>query len=115
MSLLTEEMEDYIVMSAEDVSDGYGGFTTEWSETNTIKGIIIFRKNVQYNMAQALESTAMYRFYTRKNVMLKYHDVLKRVRDGKTFRITSDGDDKRTPHSAYLDLRCVTCEEWEMV
>ena len=44
--------------------------------------------------------------------MLEYHDVLRRVRDGKVFRVTSDGDDKYTPESATLNMRQVTAEEY---
>jgi hypothetical protein len=43
---------------------------------------------------------------------LRFSDVVKRVRDGKTFRIKSDGDDRATPQSARLDMRQVTAEEW---
>ena len=49
-----------------------------------------------------------------KNLTLEYHDVLRRVRDGKIFRVTSDGDDSYTPASATLDMRQVTCEEWKL-
>ena len=42
---------------------------------------------------------------------LEYHDVFRRVRDGKIFRVTSDGDDKFTPASTSLDMRQVTAEE----
>ncbi len=45
---------------------------------------------------------------------LEYHEVFKRLRDGKFFRVTSDGDDKHTPASASLNMRQVTAEEWEL-
>jgi hypothetical protein len=49
---------------------------------------------------------------TRKDINLQYHDVLRRVRDGKVFRVTSDGDDLYTPASASLDMRNVSAEEF---
>ena len=49
-----------------------------------------------------------------KNVNLQYHDVVRRQRDGKIFRITSDGDDNHTPAAATLNMRQVTAEEWEL-
>ena len=45
---------------------------------------------------------------------LEYHDVFRRIRDGKIFRVTSDGDDKHTPASANLNMRQVTAEEWSI-
>ena len=47
-------------------------------------------------------------------MVLNYHDVFRRVRDGKIFRVTTDGDDKATPASAALDMRVVNAEEWEV-
>ena len=46
--------------------------------------------------------------------VLYYHDVIKRLSDGKIFRITSDGDDKATPKSASLNMRSVSAEEWSL-
>ena len=43
-----------------------------------------------------------------------YHDIFKRIRDGKVFRVTSDGDDVFTPQSATLDMRQCTCEEFKI-
>ena len=40
--------------------------------------------------------------------------MFKRLSDGKIFRVTSDGDDKYTPSSANLNMRQVSCEEWEL-
>ena len=45
-------------------------------------------------------------------INLQYHDVVKRDRDGKIFRVTSDGDDNYTPASSSLDIRQVEAEEW---
>ena len=38
--------------------------------------------------------------------------MVRRASDGKIFRVTSDGDDKRTPRSAALNMRNVSAEEW---
>jgi hypothetical protein len=46
-------------------------------------------------------------------MVLQYHDVFRRLSDGKIFRVTSDGDDKFTPDTATLNMRQVTAEEWE--
>jgi hypothetical protein len=46
--------------------------------------------------------------------MLDFHDVIMRIADGKIFRITSDGDDNKTPKSATLDMRQVSAEEWSL-
>ena len=54
----------------------------------------------------------MYTVTTTRALTLEYHDVFKRLKDGKIFRVTSDGDDKYTPKSATLDMRQVSAEEY---
>jgi hypothetical protein len=58
--------------------------------------------------------TSLYTVTTPRNINLQFHEVFKRVRDGKIFRATSDGDDKATPKSATLDMRQVSAEEYAL-
>jgi hypothetical protein len=45
---------------------------------------------------------------------LQFHDIFIRKEDNKVFRVTSDGDDKKTPSIASLDMRQVSAEEWRI-
>ena len=112
MSLLENAYEDYVLLNKIRVSDGMGGYTTTWSDGVTIKGAIVFNTSLQARQAQAQGVSSVYTLTTKRNVTLEYHDVLRRERDKKIFRVTSDGDDSFTPQSAGLDMRQVTCEEW---
>lgn len=114
MSLLEEAMEDFTIQDKTTTADGYGGYTTTWTDGATIKAAAVKDNSMQARTAQAMGVTALYTITTRKGVNLQYHDVLKRARDGKIFRITSDGDDKATPGSATLNMRNVTAEEWSI-
>lgn len=114
MSLLDEQMIDCIIMDKRTTPDGYGGHTTTWIEGATIKCAIVEDSSLQARIAEKQGVTSLYTITTRKNANLQFHDVLKRVSDGKIFRITSDGDDKHTPASANLDMRQVTAEEWQL-
>ena len=112
MSLLDEAFEDYKILNKIVVDDGYGGTTKVWSEGATIQGAMVFDASNGGKIAMAMGVQSVYTLTTRRNIVLDYHEVLKRVRDNKIFRVTSDGDDKYTPASASLDMRQVTCEEW---
>lgn len=112
MSLLDEAYEDYVLVDKVRVDDGYGGYTTEWRDGVTIKGAMVFNTSMEARTAQAQGVSSVYTLTTKKAVVLEYHDVLRRTRDNKIFRVTSDGDDSYTPASASLDMRQVTCEEW---
>ena len=113
MSLLTKSMETVNLMEKTRRPDGEGGFITEWTEGTEFQASITFDSSLQARIADKDGVTSLYTITTGKNAKLEYHDVLKRKRDGKVFRITSDGDDKQTPSSAmfgqYLQ---VTAEEW---
>jgi len=111
MSLLDESMEKCYMMDKTTIPDGYGGYTTEWKEGAPIQAAIVYDTSMQARIADAQGVTSLYTITTRKNINLQYHDVIKRDKDGKYFRITSDGDDNHTPTSASLNMRQVTAEE----
>ena len=112
MSLLSEAMENCIMMDRTTVSDGRGGFVTSWVDGAEIDAAIVFDSSMQARVAEAQGVKALYTITTAKNVNLQYHDVFRRLSDSKIFRVTSDGDDKKTPGSASLNMRQVTAEEF---
>lgn len=114
MSLLEEAFEEYTIIDKVTISDGYGGYKTSWTDGATIGGAMTFDASMEARRAEAMGVSSVYTFTTRKDINLNYHDVLRRSRDGKIFRVTSDGDDKYTPRSASLNMRQVTCEEWQL-
>lgn len=111
MSLLDESMENCIMMDKTTVSDGYGGYTSTWKEGATISAAVVLDNSIEARMADKQGVTALYTVTTRKGINLQYHDIFKRARDGKLFRVTSDGDDNATPASAGLNMRQVSAEE----
>lgn len=114
MSLLTEAMETCQMLDKTKVADGYGGYVNTWSEGVTFNAAITFDTSMQARTAEKQGVTSLYTVTTAKNITLEYHEVFKRLKDGKIFRVTSDGDDKYTPDSASLNMRQVTAEEWEL-
>ena len=114
MSLLEEAYEEYTLLDKVRTDDGYGGFDTTWKDGAKIQGAMVFNNSLEVRMAQAMGDSSVYTLTTKRNVVLEYHDVLRRTRDNKIFRVTSDGDDSYTPASASLDMRQVKCEEWEV-
>lgn len=112
MSLLSEAMDNCIMMDRQTVSDGYGGYRTVWTEGVEFQCAIVLDTSMEARTAEKAGVTALYTITTPKAMNLQYHDVFKRERDNKIFRVKSDGDDKYTPASATLDMRQVTAEEW---
>ncbi len=111
MSLLDEAMESCILLDKTTRDDGYGGFIPTWVDGASFKAAITFDTSIEARAAEAQGVHSLYTVTTPRNAVLQYHDVFRRERDGKLFRVTSDGDDKYTPQSAALDMRQVTAEE----
>lgn len=112
MSLLTQAMEDVVILEKKRVPDGEGGFTTSWVDGVQFKAAINFDSSMEARTAEKAGVTSLYTVTVPLNCKLEYHDVFRRLRDGKVFRVTSDGDDKITPASASFQFAQVTAEEY---
>lgn len=113
MSLLSEAMEECTFMDKTTVPDGYGGVMPSWKPGASFMAAIVFNTSMEARRADKEGVTSLYTVTTSRSLTLEYHNIFKRERDGKFFRVTSDGDDKYTPASASLDMRQVTAEELE--
>lgn len=114
MSLLSEAMENCIMLDKTTIADGYGGYIQKYVPGAEFNAAITLNSSMEARIAQQQGVTALYTVTTTKTLNLQYHDVFKRIRDDKIFRVTSDGDDKHTPASASLNMRQVTAEEWSL-
>ena len=114
MSLIDDFMSDCVMLDKTTVADGYGGYTTVWNEGAIFKAAITFDTSMQARAAEKQGVTSLYTVTTSRALTLEYHDIFRRISDGKIFRVTSDGDDKYTPKSATLDMRQVTAEEYTL-
>ena len=114
--MLYDAFEPVVMMEKTRQPDGQGGFVTVWSEGGQFEAAIPPPdSSVQTLIAEKQGVTSFYTITTKKSVVLEYHDVVKRVRDGKIFRVTSDGDDTVTPPISTFQIRQVRAEEWQLV
>ena len=114
MSLYEEFMVPCVWMEKSRVPDLEGGFLTNWVEGPEFLAAIVFSTSVQARRAEKEGVSSLYRVTTNRKVKLEYHDVFKRVSDGKIFRVTSDGDDVISPRASAIDTTIVTAEEWSL-
>ena len=115
MSLLLNAMEPCHHLDKITITpDGMGGYIPSYTPGGEFKAAIVFNTSLEARRAQAEGVKSLYTVTTPRSVVLDYHDVFIRDRDGKVFRVTSDGDDKYTPKSTRLDMRQVTAEEWKL-
>ena len=115
MGLLEEHMTECMLLNHTSVPDGYGGRIEQWSDSGiTFLAAIVPESSMQAEIAKQMGVTSVYKVTTRKPMNLQYHDVFRREYDKKLFRVTSNGDDKKTPDSATLNMRQVSAEEWSI-
>lgn len=107
-------MDKCIFIDKTHAPDGYGGSIDVYVEGAEFEAAIVLNNSMEARKAMQDGVTAMYTVTTSRALNLQYHDVFKRLSDGKIFRVKSDGDDKLTPQSATLDMRQVSAEEFTL-
>lgn len=114
MSLIDYMMTDCVIMNKSKVSDGEGGFITEWTEGAEIKVAIVHNSSMQAMIAERQGVTSLYTLTTFKENLLEKFDVIKRLSDGAIFRVTSNAEDIQSPSVSTLNMAQVTAERWEL-
>lgn len=114
MSLIDAFKGPCVVMNKAKVPDGEGGFTTAWQEGAEFDAAIVKDTSLEARIAEKDGLTNTYTVTTSVNAALGFHDVFKRKSDGQVFRVTSNGDDERTPATASFQFEQVSAEEWSL-
>lgn len=114
MSLLEDYMEPCQLIEKKRIPDGESGFITSWEDGAKFNAAVVCDTSMQARTAEKQGVTSFYTVTSGPNAVLEYHDVFRRLSDGKIFRVTSDGDDVHTPQSATFQFSQVTAEEFEL-
>lgn len=114
MSLLNDAMTPCVLLDKKRKPDGEGGYITEWTDSVEFDAAITFDDSMQARIGAKSGVTSLYTVTLPRGFKLDFHDVFRRVSDGKIFRVTSDGDDKHTPDRASFQVSQVTAEEWTL-
>ena len=113
MNLYEKMMTPCVRMERKGSDDGEGGSRTEWIAGEQIDAAIVRDTSTAAKVAEKEGVTSVYTITTKRNVLLGFHDVIKRLSDGKIFRVTSDIGDKVSPGMSLIDISQVTAEKWE--
>ena len=103
-----------VFMEKNQEPDGSGGQITTWEDGEPLRAAIIRDTSTEARIAEAAGTVETYTVTVSRSVHLKYHAVIKRLSDGKTFRITSDNAEVRTPLGTALDIAQSTAEAWRL-
>lgn len=114
MTLIDAFKVPCVLMEKVRTPDGEGGWTTSWTEGARFEAAIVMDTTLNARVAEKEGMTAVYTVTTDRSLPLDFHDVFKRLKDGKVFRVTSDSSDKETPDVASFQFHQVNAEEWQL-
>lgn len=113
------KLEPFERLTASRSGDNQGGRHAAWSVSGTFEGCAVtgtraHAKDTTTQHANMELAEPTYTLFTKRSTLLPFHAVVRRVKDGRVFRITGDGADAMTPNSSRLDLRMHAAEEWRL-
>ena len=114
MSLMDGFRYHCVMLNFTAQPDGAGGFRKAWREGMTFYPAIVEKTQTEPENGEKKQAKAFYEIYVPRYTQIKYHDVFRRLSDGRVFRVTSNPDDKRTPLCATFSFAVVTAEEWRL-
>lgn len=114
MSLLDTMKEKFVMLDKRsNVPDGTGGHKNIYVEGAEFEAIVNLTNSLEESVAMKQGVTGVYDVTVSRSIRLDYLDIIKRLRDGKVFRITSV-DESETPSTTQLDIRKVRAEGFEL-
>lgn len=99
---------------SEPVSDGQGGYTAVWRPGAKLRAALTMKRSAQGVSAEKRSVSEVYNVTTPPGAHLMLDDVLRRLSDGATFRVTSNYTDTSPPKCAGFSFERVTAERWEL-
>lgn len=111
--LVYDSFEPFIFMTKTMEPDGEGGMATVYVDGSEFLAGISDPNTSLSKIADALTERRNVQITTNRSVSLEALDVIKRVKNQKTYRILPGGEeDNQTPPTSALDLRSHQAEEW---
>lgn len=113
-TMLNKYKHPCVLTRFEEASDGRGGQNTEWTEVAEFEGLFDYKSSTQVLIAEKQGFTSVYTIYVPKTLAVQHHDVIRRVSDGLTLRVTHDGTDDMTPDTSAINWKQIKAEKWVM-
>lgn len=112
MSLLSDAYEPFYIIEKKFVPDGAGGLVPTWTQGAEFQATANFPNSSLSDIAEKLTEKVTCTITTSRAITLDFMDVIQRKSDGLILRITSNGNENKTPKGAGLDMRQSKAEIW---
>ena len=107
---LHDFFEPCVLLEKRTTPDGYGGVVTAYIDGATVRMGITTNSSTEALIADKSGVKAVYTIAFDTHITLSVNDRVKRVKDGKVFRITSDATDMQTPAVSSVQFRQCSAE-----
>ena len=112
MSLLTQMMEECIILNHVRTDDDFGGYTDTWTEGASFMAAIAKNASPEQLVAEQQGLSEQFTVVVGDTFSLDYHDVFKRKSDNEIFRVTSRTEDSTAHPASTVRIAKVTAERW---
>jgi len=114
MNLLTQMMEECVIMNRIREDDDFGGYKETWQEGATFRAAIAKAGSVEQLVAEKKGVSESFTVVVNRGFELDYHDVFRRLSDQAVFRVTSRTVDSTAHPASTVKIAKVTAERWEL-
>ena len=114
MTMIDRTMEPFVLLEKERTTDGAGGYQTVWRDGLTFFASVSSVTTALTTSAESVGSSGTLTLTTDKALNLEFPDVVRRESTGRTYRITTRSEDRRTPQVSDLYYAQVDAEEWRV-
>lgn len=107
---LSDFFEPFVMQVQDSRPDGLGGIEWWTEDGDTFQAGISTMSSTEAKIAEQNGMKTIYTIVAPESVTLRQDDRVKRVKDGRLYRITSDSADMTTPAPASVRYAQVTAE-----
>lgn len=109
--LLGSVAKKCILMERMRISDGESGYITTWTEGVEFNNYQGLDTSMEARIAEKEGVTSVYSALVDKALPIEYGDYFKDLESGKTYRVTSEPDEKQAPKISTMNLKYFTAEK----
>lgn len=112
-TLLDRMSETCVLRTRTVVRDGLGGFKETYVDGVQFGAVIRKDDTTQDMVAEKQGVKESYTVVVQRGFPLNFHDVFRREKDGQTYRVISNVQDKEAPSASTVQIASVTAERWD--
>jgi len=112
-TLLDSMTETCTMRNRSIVPECFGGHKETYVDGVTFEAVIRKDDTDADRIAEKQGVKESYTVIVRKGFPLAFHDVFRREKDGNTYRVTSNIQDKQSPAVSNINIGAVTAERWD--